>query len=243
VDSGADLFVTNTRGETALVFALKALKNDIAIYVLDQGIEYSEPDSRGVTPLRHALQSNQFELVTRMIGDADVNAVTSYHGEITMFMNAVRKGHLGIVRLMLEKGADISLRSTNGNTAIFFAAAAKRPEVVELLVLEGADVNTVNARGETPIYESIKSSTDMNAQKLLASGADFNHQNDDGITPLMFAVNRANFDITRMLLVAGADISLRDNEGDTVFEYAAARPDKAINKLLDTALTLASGTP
>ena len=59
----------------------------------------------------------------------------------------------------------------------------------------------------------------------------------------MFAVNRANFDITRMLLVAGADISLRDNEGDTVFEYAAARPDKAINKLLDTALTLASGTP
>lgn len=48
-----------------------------------------------------------------------------------------------IVRLLLEKGADVMARDDEGSTPLHYAAMAESEEVIRLLLENGADVSAV----------------------------------------------------------------------------------------------------
>ena len=62
---------------------------------------------------------------------------------------ASQNGHKEIVKLLLEKGADINVKQTaTGATALLLASQNGRTDVVKLLLEKGADVNAkVNGGG------------------------------------------------------------------------------------------------
>jgi ankyrin repeat protein len=66
---------------------------------------------------------------------ADVNA-KSYYGD-TPLMEAVENNNLEEVRLLLDKGADVTARP-NGRTALTIAQKKGRKEIVEILRAHGA---------------------------------------------------------------------------------------------------------
>ncbi|MDO5567400.1 MAG: ankyrin repeat domain-containing protein, partial [Planctomycetia bacterium] len=55
------------------------------------------------------------------------------------------------LKMMLERGADVSLRNNVQGTAMHFAAANGALESVRLLVEAGADPNAKDSNGETPL--------------------------------------------------------------------------------------------
>ena len=53
-------------------------------------------------------------------------------------MGAAFHGHVNVVKLLLDHGADINLRGRDGATALMYAATADRKDVVRLLLDRGA---------------------------------------------------------------------------------------------------------
>ena len=62
-------------------------------------------------------------------------------------MQAAHSGSAESVRILLENGADPNVKETaNGQTALMFAAASDRIDVVKLLLARGADIERDVAR-------------------------------------------------------------------------------------------------
>ncbi len=70
---------------------------------------------------------------------------------------AAWKGHVAVVRLLLDHGADINATNENthwGTTPLHAAAHGNQHGVAEVLLAEGADVRAVNLNGRTPLQET-----------------------------------------------------------------------------------------
>ena len=55
-------------------------------------------------------------------------------------MCAAPSGHEGVVDLLLQRGAEINLQSSNGGTALMCAAGNGHERVVDLLLRRGAEI-------------------------------------------------------------------------------------------------------
>lgn len=70
---------------------------------------------------------------------------------------AVWKGHLPIVTLLLEAGADVNARNQNdhwGTTPLHAAAHANQAAIAEMLLLRGADLDAVDMNGNPPLFHT-----------------------------------------------------------------------------------------
>jgi ankyrin repeat protein len=109
--------------------------------------------------------------------------------------------YLGVLRLLLEKGADVNAKNYLGVTALH-AAVLYGAEVsgVELLIEHGAKVNAVaDAQGWTPLHGAAGMGRADLVEVLLKHGADRTLKDGRGMTPLQVAEAAKKDDIVKML--------------------------------------------
>jgi ankyrin repeat protein len=76
-------------------------------------------------------------------------------------------GSAGVVKLLLDHGAEIDARDReSGATPLFYAASWGRAEVVDLLLARGADCTLKNTRGQTPL-EAAQENSQKEAADLI----------------------------------------------------------------------------
>ena len=152
---------------------------------------------------------------------ANVNASVHFSGHYTSaLIVSSEKGNYEIVKYLLESGADVNIRNSNGETALIKAAAKKNYRVIKLLIESGADVNVKSGNAHTAL---IMASTidDFNTIKLLIeSGADVNAKNRYGITTLMKVSRFWSLKDVKLLIEKGADVNAEDYDGQTAIDYA-----------------------
>ena len=85
---------------------------------------------------------------------ANLNARRGVFRE-TPLRAASRSGHVEVVRVLLDAGADIQARNSTGGTALHSASLAGHLEVVRELVRKGADISAKSRYGNTPFDYSI----------------------------------------------------------------------------------------
>lgn len=88
------------------------------------------------------------------IGKFDVNYV--FHSfslwiKFTLLTIAAENGHTNIVKVLLEKGADVNEKDWSGMTPLHLAAKNGYESVVKVLIQAGADVNAASQYGKTPL--------------------------------------------------------------------------------------------
>jgi ankyrin repeat protein len=81
---------------------------------------------------------------------AEVNAKDTTYGG-TALIWAAQKGHMEVVKFLLERGADVHAKAVNGATALIIAAQNDRTGIVKLLLEKGADVNAKANDGGTAL--------------------------------------------------------------------------------------------
>ena len=85
---------------------------------------------------------------------------------------ASQNGHLDVVRLLLQKGADKDKANNNGATPLYIASRRGHLEIVRHLLQEGADKDKGDNNGMTPLFfASSQGHLDI-AKLLLLAGAD-----------------------------------------------------------------------
>ncbi|OLP80731.1 Ankyrin repeat domain-containing protein 17 [Symbiodinium microadriaticum] len=142
-------------------------------------------------------------------------------GQQPALMIASGKGHIDVVRLLLEAGGDTNLPDSDGFTALMIAAYKGPVEVVSLLLEAGADLNLANNNCRTALMVAAHHSRVEVVRLLLEAGADINLANNKGSTALVIAAYRGPVEVVRLLLEAGADLNLSNNSGSTALMLAA----------------------
>jgi ankyrin repeat protein len=150
-----------------------------------------------------------------------LNACTTHKQAIAKdeLIPAVRSGNVKEVSRLLDAGADVNARGTNGDTPLFYASRHK--DVAELLVARGADVNAVDSDGNTSLHVAAYSGNLELVDLLIAKGANHSIANRDGLTPLLLAVNRWNKDVAVLLIEKGANFNARSKDGISVLLAAS----------------------
>ena len=88
----------------------------------------------------------------------------------------------GVVRSLLDAGADVNGRGISGVTALHTAAASGRLDIVELLLESGADIAAMDDNGNTPALTAAEAGQIKAVSFLAERGADLDHKNKQGST-------------------------------------------------------------
>ena len=146
---------------------------------------------------------------------------------------AVKEGHLEVVRLLLEAGADKDAANTDGSTALFFAAQNGHLEVVRLLLEAGADKDAADTDGWTALHIAAQEGHLEVVRLLLEAGIDTDAAEDtDGWTALLLASWKGHLEVARLLLEAGADKDAADTYGQTALRVAIYQRHLEVLRLL-----------
>eukprot|EP00439_Symbiodinium_sp_Y106_P023855 s1984_g2.t3 len=141
-------------------------------------------------------------------------------------------GHVEIVRLLLEAGADKDLADNDGYTPLISASSRGHVEIARLLLEAGANKDMATSDGATALmFASGRGDVEV-ARLLLQAGADPDLGDDDGDTPLMIASSDGHVDIARLLLEAGANTDMTNNEGIVPLMAATKKRDVEVARLL-----------
>jgi len=164
---------------------------------------------------------------------ADVNARND-SGE-TLLHIAVQYGHIEMVRLLLEQGANVSATDNYSSHALSYAlvSGSNHVSIVHLLLRYGANPNQAEGSGEdTPLIEATGADMAEMVRTLLDAGAEINATNKFGYTALMIAAERNAIDAARVLLNAGADVHRENIHLGTALGYATNKGHDELAALL-----------
>jgi ankyrin repeat protein len=111
-------------------------------------------------------------------------------------------GHPEVVRLLLERGADVDRVARNAQirtTALQAAAASGDFESARLLLAAGADPNRTQEGGFAPLHAAAARGDEPLAGLLIAHGADRSARIDADKTPADIAAERGHAELAALL--------------------------------------------
>lgn len=153
-----------------------------------------------------------YQLKTIIVQSEDINAEKYYH---KFLLNYVAEyGYTEIVTLLLNRGANINIKSKDGYTPLHYAAMYGHKDILEILLVNKANVNEENYSHQMPLHLAASQSNKEIVEILLKYGANINVQDFYKNTPLHWATIDRHKEIVKYLLDHGANWSLknRDNE-------------------------------
>ena len=110
----------------------------------------------------------------------------------TPLHHAAEEGNLAIVKMLLEKGADVDARTSRfGETPLMLACG---------------------------LFGGGRNDAGKCARLLLEKGANANAATNDGVTPLMYAAHRGRVETVKLLLAKGAGAGSKDFKGKTALD-------------------------
>jgi ankyrin repeat protein len=142
-------------------------------------------------------------------------------------------GPIQAVEILLDNGADIAAKDSDGQTALNSTAYNCQTEIAELLINKGADIESKNLWNRTILNAASFYGCTSLVKLLIDKGADIDARGaEEGKTPLMWAINEGHTDIAELLVNTGADIDSKDNFDDTALMLAIKHGYHDITKLL-----------
>lgn len=245
LDAGAN----PTDGES-LFHAAERFHEDALELLLSAGAQVNHAGEWGNTPLYYLLRYWDVErearvrqgLIWLLDHGADPNVRCAEERETSLHVAARRGQSPAVVRLLLERGADVHARRADGSTAWFLARRHGFDELASLLESAGArpeplsPLDTLLAacgRGDLEAARRVASPDLLGglspadrrllpeaasvgrvqaASAYIAAGFPVNAVDTAGATALHHAAIHGRASLVRALLDAGADVDIRDTE-------------------------------
>lgn len=156
---------------------------------------------------------------------AAVNA-RELNGQLTLMrytalMWASYKGHGNVVKVLIARGADISLRDSESRTSLMMAASGGHLDIVRMLADAGADIHARSNYSDTALFMAASGGHRAVLAWLIEKGAAVDAASDTGETPLMAAALRGHTQAVEILMKKGARVDAIDGTGSTALIMAS----------------------
>lgn len=232
---GADINSSDYAGVTALHKAAANGRLEIVKYLLEKGVNIDPKTREGATPLAWAVIRGHNEVAAYLIDKgADIHNKSGLL-QLDALGHASSKGNSDLIKLLLQKGANIDSRTNNddGMTPLHIAVAFGQPESIKILLEKGADIEAQDKHHNTPLLSALGRSSSFKPEKrmeilklLIEKGAMIS-------APTLFiAVEMGNGKAMSLLLQNDknirSDIQTKDSQGFTLLHTAAFRGNKDV---------------
>jgi ankyrin repeat protein len=259
LNSGANPNVADADSVSALMTATLFGDARTVDLLLRRGADPNRAGASGTTPLMWAIPDEKKVRVLLARG-ANVNA-RSETGRTPLLVAASYPGTVGILRLLLDRGADIHAADAGGASALALAVRSADVDVVRFLVDRGLDpagltsvarrvalarydlptTEYLISKGLSPTPEFLTAASTWQPTPLVARliqpGVDVNASNaaQYGRTALLTAVTSeaAGAETVKLLLDHGANPNARTTEDESVLDWAIYKGDRAKIQILE----------
>ncbi|XP_070515069.1 ankyrin repeat domain-containing protein 17 isoform X3 [Cardiocondyla obscurior] len=209
---GADVNAQSTSGNTPLMYGCAGGHEEVVRVLLDSGANVEDHNENGHTPLMEAASAGHVQVAKILLErGAGINTHSNEFKESALTL-ACYKGHLEMVRFLLEAGADQEHKTDEMHTALMEASMDGHVEVARLLLDSGAQVNMPTDSFESPLTLAACGGHVDLAMLLIERGANIEEVNDEGYTPLMEAAREGHEEMVALLLSQGANINAQTEE-------------------------------
>ncbi len=190
-------------------------------------------NAQGTSAAHEAVRRDHHEMLEAMLKKGVNVNVTEDQPQVagtTLLMTACAYGFPAAVKLLMDAGADDSLKNVQDETAAHIAVSVKvrfkkisnEDRVKMLQCLKHVDIPGRN--GVTPLMAA--QNYDLHASYILTpvfieKGADVNRADDNGNTALMLHAEwYCDKEVFKAMVKAGYDVNARNRAGNTVLHYA-----------------------
>lgn len=189
----------------------------------------------GITALYYAAMNGFVEGGKLLLDGGAKIGFQHYTSKATPIMAAAAGDKTGMVRLLLDRGADIESADVLGTNSLLLASIGLKYNTVSLLLERKANVNAfVKTTGDNALMYAINQSRKEKEKDsirmmnlLIDNGININFQGPQGNTALMYAsgwgVATRNPERAKLLLDKGAKVNLQNKKGETALMMAANR--------------------
>ena len=231
IDNGADVNLKNNGGMTALMSA-SDVSHELIELLIKSGARVNEVDDNGKSALMYAIISSSDIEVVKFLIDNPQRAQISVR-DLT--------GDIEVVKFLIDNGANVNLKSNDGETALMNAYIRGNKELVELLINSGADANLISNLkdnyGRAKLMEASEIGNKEAVELLIKSGVGVNEVDDNGKSALMYAcekhiISSSDIEVVKFLIDNGANVNLKSNDSETALMNAYIRGNKELVELL-----------
>lgn len=171
-----------------------------------------------------AFQGNEAQVRDLLKAGVSPNAPPDMkHTPLTL---AAQKGHLSILKLLLNKGADKDQMNQEGYTAVYIASSYNQPSCLQELIAHDADCNATKPGNATPLYQAAAKGHVQCLQLLIKAHVDVDTQ-FNGISAISMAAQENEVKCLRLLLAAQAKFKPENSEEPSAPLYIAIQYDNS----------------
>lgn len=176
LNEGSDVNASNEFGDSALSLAAVAGHQDVVLLLFAKGARVGAMNRKRETALVQAARAGRIEVLNILMSHEEPIDDKQYHMALGA---AAEKGHLGVVKLLLDRGGDpngLDGDDEDANTPLFKAAGKGHDKIVRVLLEHGARPNTLNYWNESAMFAACRSQKERTARLLLKFGASFDRK-------------------------------------------------------------------
>ncbi|HKH73127.1 MAG TPA: ankyrin repeat domain-containing protein [Vicinamibacterales bacterium] len=202
IDRGADVNIADAGGRTAL-YAMIDIRNEDWTAMPNRTTDDPLPTIEVVKALIDHGANLEVPLTRPLTVRSGMDFGDTTLGDgATPMMRAARAGDHEVIRLLLAKGANATLTTKDGSTALMFAAGigyrdkntrgseSDALETVKVMMAAGLDLKQTNNRGENALHGAALRGADTIVKFLVDQGMDVNALSKQGYTPLDVAMGK-----------------------------------------------------
>ncbi|KAK4059089.1 hypothetical protein Trihar35433_11185 [Trichoderma harzianum] len=220
----ADVNATDDLGRSALWYAIKNLRVEVVRELLNWKPQLNNLTTSGQPLVEIAIEDVE---IMRMLLDAGIDMEQPNYNNHTVLNIAVDWKKTDVVRLLVERKANLYHRGNGGWNAIMISTwSTADPQILRILADGGANLGDVHPEtGNTPLHFAMAWQEEALTKIILEhrKSIDLEKRNNNGRTPLLYACGEDNEDCIELLIKAGADVNAEDQWGWTVLSLAAKR--------------------
>ena len=218
-----DVYTTDNYGWTALHYSAESGTYELIKLFIEKGPDVNLKTKNGENCLHIAAGNGHFDVCETLTNKHKFDVNMTNHKGWTALHTSAQNGSYELIKLFIDKGAYIYLKTSNGDNCLHIAAGNGHLNLCKILINKHKfDVDMANSNGRTALHFSAQNGSYELIKLFIDKGADIHLKTKTGNNCLHIAACNKHLNLCKALLdIYNFDVHMTNSEGWTALHFSA----------------------